>query len=204
MGDVYTLIDKSALLSTPQGPVVAGLTPHAVALGYSRVPRFVGQSCDLRVVGQHCCMMARAMQRLGYTPDQRMAALLHDAHEIFIGDIPSPIKPLLRGLKALTEDLDEQIMRCLDVPIRLVEHERDVKIFDLAALHYEAVHYAPGGYWWTKLIGSIEDTVPRSIIDIMHCAAVDLPVSDVYDATLSIYHNLKAEIEHGRFISRDI
>lgn len=66
-----------------------------IAVGLSRIPRFTGHTIHFYSVAQHSNLVEAIMP-----PDtnalQRLVALLHDAHEAYIGDLSSPLKWLLR------------------------------------------------------------------------------------------------------------
>lgn len=65
-----------------------------IAHGLSMTPRFGGQLDGFLSVAQHCCMVA------SYVSDEnKLAALLHDASEAYLGDMPSPFKKMLPDFK---------------------------------------------------------------------------------------------------------
>lgn len=71
-----------------------------VALGLSRIPRFLGQTREFYTVAEHSIWVSRwvanAARNQGLstalTGELRLKALLHDAQEAFVGDLPSPLK----------------------------------------------------------------------------------------------------------------
>jgi len=78
------------------GPADISLPLIATSLG--RIPRFVGQGNRVITVAQHSLALAEWAPR-----NLRLHALLHDAAESLIGDIPAPIKDHL-GLAQAIED----------------------------------------------------------------------------------------------------
>jgi len=65
-----------------------------IAHGLSMTARFGGQLDGFLSVAQHCCMVA------SYVDDEyKLAALLHDASEAYLGDMPSPFKKLMPEFK---------------------------------------------------------------------------------------------------------
>lgn len=69
--------------------------PDIVA-ALSRLARFDGATGNcLYVVAQHCCI---AHDNAGEDETARLLALLHDAHEAFIGDITKPTAELLERI----------------------------------------------------------------------------------------------------------
>jgi len=65
-----------------------------IALHLSRMPRFSGATKRFYSVAQHSCGVERIIRAL-YGLDScrlRYEALLHDAHEAYMGDVPTPLK----------------------------------------------------------------------------------------------------------------
>jgi 5'-deoxynucleotidase YfbR-like HD superfamily hydrolase len=63
---------------------------HDIATGLSRIGRFNGHTTGLYSVAQHSTVGAFFIRE-----DCRMAFLLHDAAEAYLGDVISPVKSLL-------------------------------------------------------------------------------------------------------------
>lgn len=71
-------------------PDPEAFTLEDIATGLSRVARFNGQTSRRYSVAEHSINVASLV-----APKYRLAALLHDAAEAYICDIPSPLKALL-------------------------------------------------------------------------------------------------------------
>jgi 5'-deoxynucleotidase YfbR-like HD superfamily hydrolase len=84
--------------------------PHLqdIAVALSRMPRFSGMTVEPWSVLQHSLFVMRMAERDRLSPEARIAALLHDAHESLTSDISTHFKTL--GMKALQAQLDERIM----------------------------------------------------------------------------------------------
>lgn len=68
-----------------------------VAHSLSLICRFNGHVREFYSVAQHCCLVSSHFAgRL-----EKLWALLHEAHETYVGDIMSPVAVLLPGLKDL-------------------------------------------------------------------------------------------------------
>ena len=63
-----------------------------IAIALSNICRFSGHVNQFYSVAQHCVMCAN---QLPY--ELKLAGLLHDAHEAYTSDIPSPVKQLIDG-----------------------------------------------------------------------------------------------------------
>src|SRR6202042_2288183 len=54
--------------------------------------RFGGHSRVFYSVAQHCVIVSRAVEERGGDVEDVLAALMHDAGEAYLGDMPHPIK----------------------------------------------------------------------------------------------------------------
>lgn len=87
---------------TSMDPNTIDIEDIAHALSFQ--PRFSGHLPVFYSVAQHCVMCA-----IHVTDDYKLEALLHDASEAYLVDIPSPIKALLPDYKALEDSLNRVI-----------------------------------------------------------------------------------------------
>jgi hypothetical protein len=92
-------------------PDLAPVRLSDLATALARLPRWLGHTTVLYSVGQHSLHVEDLVRRAGGTLAQRRAALLHDAHESLLGDVPSPMKPLLGdAFAALEERLQHAVL----------------------------------------------------------------------------------------------
>ena len=85
-----------------------------VAVGLSRVCRFAGQMSQLvpfYSVAEHSVWASYIAP-----PGQRIAALVHDAAEAFIGDVTSPLKHMLPDYKELEARFEAALWKHFDWP----------------------------------------------------------------------------------------
>src|SRR5665213_2810582 len=66
-----------------------------VAKCIAATPRFRGQTFRRWSVAQHCMLVEHILALIGVSPELRLAGLLHDAAEVILGDIPTPVKAKL-------------------------------------------------------------------------------------------------------------
>ncbi len=71
-----------------------------IATALSRQPRFAGHSLKFLSVAEHCVHVSSKA-----SPENKLTALMHDASEAYLVDVPKPIKPLLKGYYDLESDL---------------------------------------------------------------------------------------------------
>ena len=113
-----------------------------VHLGRER--RWGGWGSQEWTVLHHSMLVALIWMKGGFPPEKLGHVLLHDAHEAYTGDIPSPIKKLMgSGVGAFEGQLDTLIYAALDLPLMDAETKRMVKLCDLAALVIEAPLFGP-------------------------------------------------------------
>lgn len=124
-----------------------------IAHALSNVCRFAGQIRRFNSVAEHSVLTHDIVKARGGTPYECAVAILHDGHEGFIWDAPSPLKPLLGDVfKELADIADEVIARKFLQPLirnRNVTAEEFklplVKAADYTALVVEARGLLPVG-----------------------------------------------------------
>lgn len=139
-----------------------------VAVHLSRLPRFAGATQQPWCVAAHSLHCASLAERQGFGPDAQLAALLHDAHEAYCSDIPSPFKEAVRqaGTGALTRVENTLQYFVLD-QLKAVRHYNAyrplVKRWDLISLATERrdlMHPAASAEPWPWLQGVEADGRP--------------------------------------------
>jgi hypothetical protein len=142
------------------------ITLHDIALSLSRLPRFNGHTCD-RVwsVAEHSLLVADLVSVTvpDAPPALLLAALLHDAHEAYVGDRIAPVKAATRAwcaqrgdysadpFSAIAKGLDGAIHTAFaiapsDIDLQVIHHA------DLQALGIEArLYMAPPPRPWIDL-----------------------------------------------------
>lgn len=92
-----------------------------IAHALSQQCRFAGHLTRYYSVAQHCINCANLA-----LPEHKLAALLHDASEAFLLDIPTPIKAKLPGYKRLEHKLTKVIARKFDFQYPYHDNIKDV------------------------------------------------------------------------------
>ncbi len=116
----------------------------------SRLPRFNGHTIGPEpwTVAAHS-LLVESLMPTAAGPDLRLAALLHDAHEAYIGDMVSPLKaalatmggkPALYALQVIEGAIDKAIRGAFGLPLIFSEGWREaIKLADLQALRIESL-----------------------------------------------------------------
>jgi len=119
-----------------------------IAHGLSRVARWNGQTSGDHAfsVAQHSLLVEQIFCRLApaSTPQEQLAALLHDAPEYVIGDMISPFKAVVGGgYKSVERRLQQAVHLRFGLPASLPESLRKaIKRADQVAAWFEATQLA--------------------------------------------------------------
>jgi len=98
-----------------------------IAHALSNMPRFGGHLPVFYSVARHSIMCA------GYVlgKELQLEALMHDASEAYLLDIPSPIKEMLPDYKRVEKNLQRVICEKFDLPYPMSKEVKDVDRFML-------------------------------------------------------------------------
>jgi hypothetical protein len=91
--------------------------------------RFNGHTKQFYSVAHHCVIMSREIP-----PEFALYALLHDAGEAYIGDIPQPVKACLSEIRAIEEGVLAAVYEAAGIRSLDEEAERLVRLYDLKML----------------------------------------------------------------------
>ena len=94
-----------------QNPDPAKIAIEDIAVALSRECRFSGQTQEFYSVAQHSVLASRIVPEAF-----ALEALLHDATEAFIKDLPSPLKGMLPEYSRIERTLDRAIRRKFGLP----------------------------------------------------------------------------------------
>ena len=123
-------------ITTRSGRQVSLLNPQYsqidigdIAHGLAFQCRFNGQTSRFYSIAQHCLMVTSIL------PDHlKLAGLLHDAAEAYIGDVVQPLKVLLPDYQVIESNFNQAIGLRFNVNL---DHQEEVKAADLIALATE-------------------------------------------------------------------
>lgn len=88
-GSITTFTNK---IFTPSNPQPDSICIQDIAHALSLLCRGNGHCSHFYSVGQHCLACAREAEARGYAPKVVLTALLHDASECYLSDVPHPYK----------------------------------------------------------------------------------------------------------------
>ena len=124
-----------------------------IARSLSRLPRFLGHSNNFISVAEHSLAVMQMAQYDGRGTHLQLLALLHDAHEAYIGDVPAPLCAYLQDryaidLGSFKHALQDDILRALEIDLPTPAEDEMLKTYDLVALAAERKLAMPSNHKW--------------------------------------------------------
>lgn len=122
-----------------------------IAHALSNICRFTGHCRDFYSVAEHCVIMSKMGH---WTSDvQKFEALMHDAHEAYIGDMSAPLKYVSPEFKAFEKRVETVVRRRFGLPEQLSPEIKNADIRMLAMEAKDVMH----GNWraWESINGVI-------------------------------------------------
>lgn len=164
----------------PTRPEMDKIVIQDIAHALSLICRGNGQLKTFYSVGQHCIACAREAEAEGLSPRVKLAALLHDAGECYMSDVPRPFKQELPRYQAWENHLLNFIYtKFLGAPLTRAE-KAEVRRIDNAMLYYDL----------DDLLEDQEGEEPRVLIKPDHSFRAFEEVEEEY---LKLYIRLYAE-----------
>ncbi len=130
-----TILTRSGTYFDYLNPANSTISPVDIAAGLSKAARFAGQTREFYSVAQHSLLVAK-MVPFRFA----LSALMHDAAEAYLGDIPSPLKQLLPDFKLIERRVEQAIA---DRFALVFPFPPEIKHADLRALKTEREDLMP-------------------------------------------------------------
>ena len=140
-------------MTTYTGRKLHYLAPHSdeidlrdIVRGVSRESRFAGQTEHSYYVAEHLIHCANLVE-----PKYQALALVHDAPEAYLRDLPRPFKKLLNDLRCPIEEIERRILNAILLKFGIPYDQRgwaQVIEADNALLIHEARAMVPGHREW--------------------------------------------------------
>jgi hypothetical protein len=136
----------------PFDPDPRQLDPGDIARALANQCRFGGHSRVFYSVAQHSVLVSRLVEERGGDTEDAFAALMHDATEAYLGDMPHPLKhrsPLGAAFKAAEQHLEQAIRE----RFRIKADVPEIKRADRALLATERRAFSGESWHWPELDG---------------------------------------------------
>jgi hypothetical protein len=118
---------------------------HALAM----TPRFGGHCTEFLSVAQHSILVADLVHEQQPGARAQQVALLHDASEAYLVDMPAPIKRFLPDFKKIEDRVQAVIFEAFGLSDLAAELKPVIKAADILALQWEQRDFGPYGEWLT-------------------------------------------------------
>lgn len=118
-----------------------------IAVCLSRVPRFGGHTRTPYSVAQHSLVVMTAVKDMGCGPLLQLQALMHDAPEAYIGDVPSPLKRMLSDYKGIEDRIWQAVCDKFNLPATMAPEVKDADMLALIAEAHAHLSHGPIGGW---------------------------------------------------------
>lgn len=113
-------------------------TIEEIAHALAQINRFTGHCTRPYSVAEHSLLVAQIAANEGASPAAQLAALLHDAHEAYVGDVSSPAKWAVGMQWEVFEHAQAVgVHAALGVRTAMQAHRADIRRWDLMALATE-------------------------------------------------------------------
>ena len=136
----------------PFDPDPEQLDPGDIARALANQCRFGGHSRAFYSVAQHSVIVSRLVEERGGDAEDVFAALMHDASEAYLGDMPHPLKhrsPLGAAFKEAEQHLEAAIRARFGIRADVPE----IKRADRALLATERRAFSTESWRWPELEG---------------------------------------------------
>ena len=139
----------------PLDAAVEDIDPADIARALSNLCRFGGHAKAFYSVAQHSAIVCDLLEERGATADELMAALLHDAAEAYLGDLPHPLKHRSE-LGAQFRVAEKRLEAVIAERFALPEAAARIKPLDKALLATERRAFSEVTWHWPELDGAEE------------------------------------------------
>ncbi len=128
------------------------LDPDDIARALANVCRFGGHTRAFYSVAQHSVIVSELVQERGGDVEDVFAALMHDATEAYLGDMPHPIKHR-SPLGAAFKEAEDRLEAVLQARFAIKRDVPEIKRADRALLATERGAFSSISWDWPELEG---------------------------------------------------
>lgn len=161
----YTYTGKMIDITNPSEDAICSMDiAHALSL----ICRAAGHFKHFYSVAQHSLNCMREACARGDSERVCLAALLHDAAEAYLCDVPTPVKRELDEYKKIEKKFEDAIWKKYGLYPLTQEEQCEIKKIDEAVLYYEfkMIHTIPIKFEKTPEMKSVPDVAQRDMKEI--------------------------------------
>jgi uncharacterized protein len=136
----------------PFDPDPSQLDAGDIARALANQCRFGGHSRAFYSVAQHSVIVSQLVEQRGGDVEDSFAALMHDATEAYLGDMPHPLKHR-SPLGAAFKQAEDHLERAIRARFRIKPHVHAIKRADRALLGTERRAFSAEDWHWPELEG---------------------------------------------------
>jgi 5'-deoxynucleotidase YfbR-like HD superfamily hydrolase len=136
----------------PFDPDPSQLDAGDIARALANQCRFGGHSRVFYSVAQHSVIVSELVEQRGGDVEDVFAALMHDATEAYLGDMPHPLKHR-SPLGAAFKDAEDHLERALHERFGIKPDVQEIKRADRALLATERRAFSSEDWHWPELDG---------------------------------------------------
>lgn len=126
------------------------IDPEDIANALANICRFGGHSNAFYSVAQHSTIVCDLLEDRGASAEELMAALMHDAAEAYLGDLPHPIKHRSE-LGASYRDAERRLEAVIGERFGLCDAAERIKPLDRSLLAAERRIFSRESWPWPEL-----------------------------------------------------
>ena len=136
----------------PFDPDLEQIDPGDIANALANLCRFGGHCRPFYSVAQHSVIVSELVEARGGDAEDAFAALMHDATEAYLGDMPHPIKHRSE-LGAAFREAEHRLEEQLRARFRIKSDVPEIKRVDRALLATERRSFSAENWHWPELEG---------------------------------------------------
>ena len=136
----------------PFDPDPEQLDAGDIARALANLSRFGGHTRAFYSVAQHSVIVSQLVEERGGDAEDAFAALMHDATEAYLGDMPHPIKHR-SALGTAFREAEQDLERAIRERFRIKPDVPEIKRVDRALLATERRFFSGENWHWPELEG---------------------------------------------------
>lgn len=175
-------------------PHFTDVDSYDIAWALSQCNRFSGHALRPYSVAEHSLLVADLAEAAGLDAHGQLAALMHDAHEAYCGDMSTPAKAAIgAGWGHFERGLEQAVKSAFGLHAAASVHHHLIKHLDLVALATEKRDLMPSHGAGAEPWPCLEGIEPAGWVNLRSIELSRIGWEDWRDRWLDRYHELDFE-----------